>query len=307
MDSENSKPQKDDSANEIQAECGSILSARGKQYKACHSDGGGDNTQNKKRIAEWFRKLFGGHRPLEWLTFGFEVLTFFALCVYSYFSWGQWQAIKDQKGVMQGQLDQMISSSIQTDKLIAATQDFAAASKAQATLTHRQIVAAYGADIMPTFALRPTGIRLSFFPVSDHTLSHPQSVPAKNVRLSATVIRKHLPDMKSIAPAGSMEFHAASVPANVDHPRITEQDYRITGLDDASFLAMQNLQQTVTIKGLLTFDNGFDDIITHPICVSWLEYRFPGTPPMAGFMPCEDFPALLRKAEGLRRISEKAK
>jgi hypothetical protein len=61
---------------------------------------------------------------------------------------------------------------------------------------------------------------------------------------------------------------------------------------------MQNLQQTVTIKGLLTFDNGFGDIINEPICVSWLEYRFSGAPPMVGFVPCEDFPALLRKAEG---------
>src|ERR1035441_8101275 len=55
-----------------------------------------------------------------------------ALCVYSYFSYGQWQAMKDQKWVMQGQLEQMKGSSTQTDKLIGETHTLATNAGAQA-------------------------------------------------------------------------------------------------------------------------------------------------------------------------------
>lgn len=94
----------------------------GRAPDAGHSDSSTEKPTYKRQIAKWFRNHFGGHKALEWLTFVFEVLTFVALCIYSYFSYGQWRAMKDQKNVMQGQLDQMKSGSTQTDAIIREAQ-----------------------------------------------------------------------------------------------------------------------------------------------------------------------------------------
>src|SRR5215470_7527723 len=64
------------------------------------------------RIFDGFR----GHKPLEWMTFIFEVLTFFALCVYTYYAAQQFKA-------MDGQLKEMKSGATDTHALAVAAQE----------------------------------------------------------------------------------------------------------------------------------------------------------------------------------------
>jgi hypothetical protein len=124
MDDNNGNPQENSAAENISTEGHGVLGAQGQEANTGHPNRSGDKPTYKQRIAVWFRGHFSGHRPLEWLTFAFEVLAFIALCIYSGFSYEQWQAIRDQKTVMQGQLDQMKGSSAQTERLITETHTF---------------------------------------------------------------------------------------------------------------------------------------------------------------------------------------
>jgi len=138
MDDNNGEPKERDATNEVTTESPTVLGSREQQAGAGHSDGSGDKPTYKQHIAKWFRKHFGGHRMLEWLTFAFEVLTFAALCIYSYFSYGQWQAMRDQIYVMtlgvgqtQHMLDQTAMQTRAAQQSAIAAQDAIAQSRNQ--------------------------------------------------------------------------------------------------------------------------------------------------------------------------------
>ena len=139
MDDANRDTKNDNTEKNIPTERSPGIGPDGQQTNASHAHDDGNHTQNQHSISEWFRHKFTGHRPLEWLTFAFEVLTFFALCIYSYFSYGQWQAMKDQKIVMQGQLEQMKGTSTQTDRLIGETHTLATNAGVQAANAADQV------------------------------------------------------------------------------------------------------------------------------------------------------------------------
>jgi len=144
MDQDNSKPQESDPANDSHENFLPAVGAERNQNNAGHTDSSRYQTEHKSRIAKWF----GGHKPLEWLTFGFEVLTFFALCVYSYFSWGQWQAMRDQNGVMEGQLEHMKDTHLlmETERLATNAEKQARATNQLAAESKRSADIAQGED-----------------------------------------------------------------------------------------------------------------------------------------------------------------
>jgi hypothetical protein len=119
MDDEHREQEKHDPQKEIANKGRVAIGAGQQQNNAAQSSSGGNQPQHKKRITEWFRRKLGDHTPLERLTFAFEVLTFFALCVYSYFSYGQWQEIKKQRDVMNGQLAVGIAGMFQTQQMLS--------------------------------------------------------------------------------------------------------------------------------------------------------------------------------------------
>lgn len=147
MDDSNGEPKERDATNEVPTESPTVLGSREQQASAGHSDGGGGKPTYKQQIAKWFRKHFGGHRMLEWLTFAFEVLTFAALCIYSYFSYGQWQAMRDQIYVMtlgvgqtQHMLDQTTIQTRAAQSSAIAAQDAIAQSRSQFVKDQRPYV-----------------------------------------------------------------------------------------------------------------------------------------------------------------------
>ena len=139
MNDNDSDPEQENATHNI-AEGGKATTGAGKQKtEEGHSQNVGNEAKHEHHVPKWLSCRFSGHRPLEWLTFAFEVLTFFALCVYSYFSYGQWQAMREQKDVMQGQLEQIKGNSVQTDRLIVETQNLAKAAGDANKLTEESL------------------------------------------------------------------------------------------------------------------------------------------------------------------------
>ena len=86
----------------------------------------------------------------------------------------------------------------------------------------------------------------------------------------------------------------------------SQRQFVLPGYTPSSLKETYRFQQSVTIQGRFSYDNGFGDIVAEDVCTSWLRDmpndpalpERPGGPP--GFVPCDQVETWLRKMRELK-------
>ncbi len=185
-----------------------------------------------------------------------------------------------------GQTQHMIGQAIaQTRAMQAQLEQM----QRQNILTRQQLVGTQGAIVKFQFNLDLRGLLVSIFDEVRH-------VPVRRLTFSFTVSRRTLPEEAELWKGKTITINAPVLSTQGG----IERTYALPDNIIASWEAIRHWKQTVRLEGKLVYDNGFGDIISQPICQSFLAPwniqfepgRFNGG---GGFSDCNGFNAFAKK------------
>jgi len=237
------------------------------------------------------------------LTFVFEVLTFFALCVYSYFSYKQWQSMQGQKVVMQGQLDQMTKAALQTDELINEARKSAEAARLSAETSRLQAKGTEAAIVQFDLGIDESGIKF--------IAENRGHVIAEDVTATIVITRRTWPGKKLVSGPVKLIIGPGPLPKFEYPDQLNRRNMPIPGVTKQSdWDAILNGEQFVTAEWAASYGNGFGDTVEIPRkCQSVIMLASVKTKNMtyggwSGLCACDEFDAAFTQALKSKKEAE---
>jgi hypothetical protein len=168
----------------------------------------------------------------------------------------------------------------------------AEASDKQAQLLARQMESTLAVFINLDLGLNEEGLSVSIQNFG-HSIAH-------GGKGQITVTRMLLPSQKAM---GSATYDIMPPDLmSIDRPHLNEWAhlYVIPGFTPYSIENVARTEESVTVSGSFSYENGFGHKMTMPICSSYISYRIRnsvgGAPGVQNFVPCKEFDGVLRTA-----------
>lgn len=137
---------------------------------------------------------------------------------------------------------------------------------------------------MVELSIAPSNTGISIGPVNRRIIA------ARDVTLKFKAQRLTLPDLRPIEQPIEDELVQKTVP-NTDHGgAFLGKEFSLPGYTSATFGQLQAMRETIKVEGTFSFNDGFDNVTSSPICVYWLTYQRSQT--IAGFnqfVDCKGF------------------
>jgi hypothetical protein len=206
-----------------------------------------------------------GHKPLEWLTFIFEVLTFVALCVYTYYAKQQWGTMSGQLDVMRATIRQNRESIRQSMIQSRAATTSAEAAKGSASTARDTLALSQRAYLaVGIIAPIPGGVKIG--------LNNFGRVPAKLIASDLTYIRISIPFTTGVSAIKQLETLAVHIPGGANVAPGAAANFaimatlpRLSAENEAAVVA--GVQQ-LAVFGRLRFNTGFGTTDTVVVNIS---------------------------------------